>query len=86
MGWRPWITDLAKLTNLEKLGINGLDEETLRLLTIEFGGGGLDKLRSLLTIAVGGFSSDLLEALSGKHRLLTLNGKLPLFPVAIKPQ
>ncbi|PIA30006.1 hypothetical protein AQUCO_05700006v1 [Aquilegia coerulea] len=85
----PWITDLVKLTNLEKLGIWELDEKTIRLFTnVIVGGGGLDKLRSLYLQTEIEFPSDLLEYLSEKIHLLKLrlfgkfkNGKLPsLFP------
>ncbi|PIA30592.1 hypothetical protein AQUCO_05500125v1 [Aquilegia coerulea] len=85
----PWILDLVKLTNLEKLGIWELDEKTIRLFTnVIVGGGGLDKLRSLYLHTEIEFPSDLLEYLSGKIHLMKLrlfgkfkNGKLPsLFP------
>ncbi|PIA55304.1 hypothetical protein AQUCO_00800197v1, partial [Aquilegia coerulea] len=85
-GWAGlWILDLVKLTNLEKLGIWELDEKTIRLFV---GGGGLDKLRSLLLQTEIEFPSDLLEYLSKKIHLMKLalagkfkNGKLPsLFP------
>ncbi|PIA34014.1 hypothetical protein AQUCO_03900126v1 [Aquilegia coerulea] len=78
----PWMTDLLKLTNLEKLGIRFLDEEESRLLTIAISCG-LDKLLSLTVL--GGndeLSSDLLEAISMKHHLqkLWLCGKVNKFP------
>ncbi|PIA30483.1 hypothetical protein AQUCO_05500036v1 [Aquilegia coerulea] len=68
----PWMTDLLKLTNLEKLGIRVLHENTSRLLTIAIGGG-LDKLRSLTVLGNDELSSDLLEAISMKHRLQKLS-------------
>ncbi|PIA30590.1 hypothetical protein AQUCO_05500123v1 [Aquilegia coerulea] len=86
----PWITDLVKLTNLDKLGIVRLDEKTIRLFTnVIVVGGGLDKLRSLFLHTEIEFPSvDLLEYLSEKIHLMKLglfgkfkNGKLPsLFP------
>ncbi|PIA30597.1 hypothetical protein AQUCO_05500128v1 [Aquilegia coerulea] len=89
-GWAgPWITDLVKLTNLDKLGIVILDEKSIRLFTnVIVGGGGLDKLRSLYLHTKIEFPSDLLEYLSEKIHLMKLrldgkfkNGKLPsLFP------
>ncbi|KAF5177589.1 Disease resistance protein [Thalictrum thalictroides] len=82
------MTDLVKLTNLEKLGIYGLDDnrsdKTMELLTIAIRGGGLDKLRSLLLWLKSYvfFSDLLLEALSEKHYLqkLKLNGELKKLP------
>ncbi|PIA38241.1 hypothetical protein AQUCO_02800129v1, partial [Aquilegia coerulea] len=83
----PWITDLVKLTELEKLSIFRLDEELLILLKIAIGGSGLDKLRSLyLQGGANGeefsFSSDLLEALCRKRYLqkLKLHGKIYKLP------
>ncbi|PIA29033.1 hypothetical protein AQUCO_06300003v1 [Aquilegia coerulea] len=77
----PWITDLVKLTNLEKLGVMFLNEETMGLLTDAIVDGGLDKLRSLY-IDGDEFSSDLMEALSGKRRLLKLRlcGRIKKLP------
>ncbi|PIA31328.1 hypothetical protein AQUCO_05100101v1 [Aquilegia coerulea] len=78
-----WITDLVKLTNLEKLGIWELDEKTIRLFTnVIVGGGGLDKLRSLLLQTEIEFPSDLLEYLSKKIHLmkLALAGKFKMKP------
>ncbi|KAF5196268.1 Disease resistance protein [Thalictrum thalictroides] len=80
----PWIAGLVQLTNLEKLGIEDLDEATMGLLTIAIGGGGLDKLRSLYLSyrEENGSSSYLLEALSAKHHLqkLTLYGRIKKLP------
>ncbi|KAF5205853.1 Disease resistance protein rph8a [Thalictrum thalictroides] len=78
------MTDLVKLTNLEKLGIRELDDETMELLTIAIRGGGLDKLRSLYLFVVNGvfFSDLLLEVLSEKHYLqkLELRGEMKKLP------
>ncbi|PIA34017.1 hypothetical protein AQUCO_03900129v1 [Aquilegia coerulea] len=76
-----WMTDLLKLTNLEKLGIRNLNANTSRLLTIAIGGG-LDKLRSLTVLRGDELSSNLLEAISMKHHLqkLSLQGEVKKFP------